>query len=116
MTKDLELAQKMNELRDRTNELGNFVAKLKEKSEKPVAMEQLDAFGALSDFPLLSMEQLNDLTFGIFQLKQAKSYTIEHLSADGQYVVKVGKQRPDLIKAKIQSRHKNLTEFFEDTS
>ena len=84
----------------------------------------------MPDFPRLSFEELNNLTLveahnqlyflslnrffiflGIYQLKQAKSYTIEHLSADGKYAVKIGKHRPDIIKAKIQSRHKNSTSY-----
>ena len=84
----------------------------------------------MPDFPRLSFEELNDLTLGeannqlhylslnrffifleIHQLKQAKPYTTEHLSADGKYAVKIGKHRPDIIKAKIQSRHKNSTSY-----
>jgi hypothetical protein len=36
---------------------------------------------------------------------------VEHLSADGKFVVKIGKHRSDLIKAKIQSRHKNSISY-----
>ena len=48
---------------------------------------------------------------GIYQLKHAKSYTIEHLSADGKYAVKIGKHRSDTIKGKIQLPHKNSTSY-----
>lgn len=44
-------------------------------------------------------------------MKQAKSYTVEHLSTDGKYTVKITKHRRDLVLAKIQSRHKNNTAY-----
>ncbi|CAF1585446.1 unnamed protein product [Didymodactylos carnosus] len=111
MKKDKELAQKMLHLRDETNELGDLVAKLRDKAEKPLQWKELDASDTVPDFPHLTFKQLNDLTLGTYQLKQAKSYTVEHLAADGKYVVKVGKHRPDLIKAKIQSRHRNSVSY-----
>ena len=45
----------------------------------------------------------------VYQLRQAKLYTVEHLSDDGKYVVKIGKHSSDLIRVKIQSRYKNST-------
>ena len=48
---------------------------------------------------------------GTYQLKQAKSYTVEHLSADGKYAVVIAKNRADLLKAKIQSRHKSSVSY-----
>ena len=40
-------------------------------------------------------------------LKQAKKYATEHLSDDGSFDIKVAKQRDDLVRAQIQSQHKN---------
>ena len=124
------LAEKLFRLRDETNELADFVARLKDKTEKALKWTELNAADTVPDFPRLSFEELNNLTLGeahnqlhflslnrffifqgIYQLKQAKSYTIEHLSADGKYAVKIRKHRPDIIKAKIQSRHKNSTSY-----
>ena len=125
--KDKMLAEKMLRLRDETNEQADFVARLKDKTEKALKWTELNAADTVPDFPRLSFEELNNLTLveahnqlyflslnrffiflGIYQLKQAKSYTIGHLPADGKYAVKIGKHRPDIIKAKIQSRHKIL--------
>ena len=123
--KDKIIAEKMILLKDKTNELAHFVAQLKNKSEKSIKWSELDAANAVKDFPKLTFEQLNDLTLGrchnymrffvyftfcyvgIYQLKQAKAYTVEHLSADGKYTAKIALHRHDLLRAKIQSRHKN---------
>ncbi|XP_060070543.1 uncharacterized protein LOC132550491 [Ylistrum balloti] len=37
--------------------------------------------------------------------KQAKSYTKEHLAEDGQYELMLCREKPDLIKVQIRSRH-----------
>ena len=127
--KDTTLTENMLRLRDETNELADFVARLKEKSEKLLKLAELNAADTVSDFPRLNFEELNHLIFneankhlhfaslkhfiflGIYQLKQATSYTIEYLSADGKYSVKIEKHRPDIIIAEIQSRHKNSTSY-----
>ena len=127
--KDKSLTENMLRLRDETNEIGGFVARLKEKFEKSLKLAELNAADTVLDFPRLNFGELNDLTFneannqlhflslkhfiflGIYQLKQAKSNTIQHWSADGKYSVKIEKHRPDIIIAKIQSRHKNSTPY-----
>ena len=128
--KDKMLAEKMLRLIDETNELADFVARLKDKTKKARKWTELNEADTVPDSSRLSFEELNNLTLGeahnqlhflslnrffifleIYQLKQAKSYTIEHLSADGKYAVKIGKHRPDIIKAKIQSRHRNSTSY-----
>ncbi|CAF3390049.1 unnamed protein product [Rotaria sp. Silwood2] len=61
---DKKLAEKMLRLRDKTNELGDFVARLKEKSEKSIKWADFDAADTVSDFPKLTFEELNELTLG----------------------------------------------------
>ena len=61
---DKKLAEKMLRLRDKTNELGDFVARWKEKSEKSIKWTDLDATDTVSDFPKLTFEELNELTLG----------------------------------------------------
>ena len=60
---------------------------------------------AIEDFPKLSDSQLRDLTLGIYQIKQAKSYTQEDMSAKGKYEFNVHKEEAGLIRVRIQSRH-----------
>lgn len=59
----------------------------------------------LPDFPKLSEEDLHEITLGVYQLKQARSYTQEHLSADGSYDISVYRHDDGLLRAKIQSCH-----------
>ena len=93
--KDKMLTEKMLRLLDETNELADFVARFKDKTEKALKWTELNAADTVPDFPRLSFEELNNLTLvedhnqlhflslsrffiflGIYQLKQAKSYTI----------------------------------------
>ena len=59
----------------------------------------------IQEFPQLTLQDLWDITFGIYQLKQAKSYTREHLAHNGNYEMFVGREFQDLICVKLQSRH-----------
>ena len=61
---DKKLAEKMFRLRDKTNELKDFVARWKEKSKKSIKWSDLDAAGTVSDFPKLTFEELNELALG----------------------------------------------------
>ncbi|CAF4604568.1 unnamed protein product [Didymodactylos carnosus] len=65
-SKDKLLGKKMRQLRDQTNELGEYVAKLKSKTEIPIQYKELDAADTVPDFPRLTLEQLNDITLGEF--------------------------------------------------
>ncbi len=49
---------------------------------------------------MFTQSQLEELTRGIFQIKQAKSYTNEHINNDGSYDVMVSTQISGLLKAK----------------
>lgn len=62
--KDQKLAEKMLQLRDEANELGNFVSRLKDKIEKPLQWKELNAADTVPDFPKLTFDELNDLTLG----------------------------------------------------
>ncbi|CAF1019076.1 unnamed protein product [Didymodactylos carnosus] len=68
------------------------------------------------DFPELSEDQLRDLTFGIFQLRQAKSYVAEHLEKEKSssaspgaknFFVELCDEQPDIVRVKYQSRFTN---------
>ena len=62
---------------------------------------------AAPDFPMLTDTQLHELTPGVFQLKQAKSYTNEHIAENGIYEILISIQIHGLLKVKIQTRHSN---------
>ena len=64
MSKDKLLAKKMLKLRDETNELGTYVANLRNKREQAVQWQEINAVDTVPDFPKLTFEELNDLTLG----------------------------------------------------
>ena len=45
------------------------------------------------------------MTTGVYQLKQAYSYTEEHTSQTGQCEIVIHKENDGILKAKIRSRH-----------
>lgn len=66
----------------------------------------------LSDFPQLTESELRDKTMGVYQLKQADSYTEEHISDTGPYKIMVHKEEAGTLKAKIQSRHTSAGSYY----
>ena len=72
----------------------------------------LDSDEAVPEFPVLSKAQLQMITFGTYQLKQAKSYTREHQSEDGEYKIDVHNLAPGLLGVRIQSRYINAKQYF----
>ncbi|CAF1581021.1 unnamed protein product [Didymodactylos carnosus] len=70
--------------------------------------EKLD--GTQIDFPQTTEDQLRDLCFGVYQIKQAKTYSEAHLNKnDGDYEVEVIKETDTLIRCKTDSRHSGST-------
>ena len=59
----------------------------------------------LTDFPELSLDELREITMGVYQMKQATCYTNEHLTEDALYELLLFKQAMGIIKEKIQSQH-----------
>lgn len=72
----LRLIQKPNSLQKKVEKEG--------WSRKTVIWRTIDA-EAIPDFPRLTFEELTELTLGCYQIKQARSYTEEHLKDDGSY-------------------------------
>ena len=64
VSKDKEVAKKTLRLLDETNQPGNYVTKLENKSEKLVRWKNLNATDAALEFPRLTFEELNALTLG----------------------------------------------------
>jgi hypothetical protein len=110
-SKDDKIAKKILSLLQETNELQKYVKQLKDGNEKKLTWTALDATGTVKDFPRLSLDSLMDLTLGVYQLKQAKTYAIEHIDPDGAYEVKVAIQEKAIIRARIQSRHVNAVQY-----
>ncbi|XP_061171659.1 uncharacterized protein LOC133181135 [Saccostrea echinata] len=70
--------------------------------------KSIDAHDAVLDFPVLSEDEVRQLIFGVYQIRQANSYVREH-TENGQYNIDVSEIETGLIHTRIQSRHRNST-------
>ena len=62
-------------------------------------------------FPEVSLQMMQILTCGIYQVKQAERYIHEHLSESGDYEVWVSQLEENLIRCQIKSRHKSQVKY-----
>ncbi|CAM4955870.1 unnamed protein product [Rotaria socialis] len=70
----------------------------------------------IDGFPIMTQDDLGDLTFGVFQLKRARSYAEErcsttNLTSDIAYSVHQCKIIPNLIRIPTQSAHSNRVTY-----
>jgi hypothetical protein len=73
----------------------------------------MDKEGTLPDFPVLNEDEITEkITCGNYQIKQAKHYADEHLEENGGFTYFVHKSAPDLIRLRLQSRHKNAKQYY----
>jgi hypothetical protein len=110
-SKDYALAKKILGLVNETNKLETYVKQIKDDHEKKLKWTALDASNAVNDFPRLSYDDLMELTLGVYQLKQAKAYALEHIDPDGGYEVKLAMAERTILQARIQSRHVNSVRY-----
>ncbi|CAF1618999.1 unnamed protein product [Didymodactylos carnosus] len=100
---DEELAKAFFERKDMINDLEK---NLEDKDiMKARQWLKYDAAQACPDFPILTEEKLREFTLGVFQVKQARSYTVEHLDLDGEYEIRVRKEDKQLLRVNLQSKH-----------
>ena len=59
----------------------------------------------LEDFPRLSIQDLEMLTIGVYQIKNAKYYSKQHPKQDQRFIFHRHSRDPTFIKAKIQSKY-----------
>ena len=104
---DVDLARRMLKLVNETNRLKNYAETAKNELRKNTDWQRLNASDAIQDFPKLSLGDLTQMNIGTYQIKQSKSYVLEHMSDDGSYRVRVANDRADMICANVQSRHSN---------
>ena len=64
----------------------------------------LEAY-ALTEFPRLTLDELRFLTLSSYQIKQATSYTQDHLTEGGLHQLFVFKESRDVLRVQIQSGH-----------
>ena len=110
-SKDKETGQKILQLAGETSNIKEYIEKIKDKNGKQPKWTDLNASNSINNFWKMNFDKLQELTLGIYQLKQARSYSTEHLSDDRAFLVKVTNQRQDLLRAPIQSRHRNAVKY-----
>lgn len=78
----------------------------------------LDASEACSSFPRLSVDEIRELTLGVYQVKLARSYTQEHCSHDGGYDILVSSDVPMIFlqKYRVATSLPNATSFGSNTA
>ena len=59
----------------------------------------------VDNYPELTEDKIRVLTMGIYQLKQAKSHTKEHVDENGSYEIMAHKEDDGVLKAQTSSRH-----------
>ena len=64
------------------------------------------------EFPVLELNGLRSLFFCIYQIKQSRTYTEEHLADNGNYIVQVAPENSELLRCRIQSRHSNAVRYY----
>lgn len=94
------VAEKMLEKINMGNDLMKYIQNFPRLSKKNCITDPQQI-----DFPILTEEYLSDLSFGSYQLKQAKSYVNEHLKNDGNYSFEIFNEHKGLIRTKVNSRH-----------
>lgn len=73
--------------------------------------ENISECDVAQDFPQMSEDQVRALTFGVYQVKQAKRYISEHMR-EGELEIQVHQDSPGLLRCRIQSMHMNATKYF----
>jgi len=98
--KMIEISKKENVFVD---ECMNYKKRILKKNQ------QLDPMNM--KFPILTEDYLQRLTFGIYQINQAKNYTAEHLDENGNYLFEVFdcSENESIIHVKIRSRFTSQT-------
>jgi hypothetical protein len=74
--------------------------------------KKIEAQSTTINFPSLSLEDVQTITMGIFQIKQARSYVNEHINENGQYEVLVYSEEDGLLLASIQSKHSTRKQYY----
>ncbi|CAF4987704.1 unnamed protein product [Rotaria sp. Silwood1] len=110
-SKDQQIGEKILKLLRETNKIKTYVENIKNNTEKKLKWMPMNATNSMPNFPRMNFDELQELTLGVYQLKQARAYITEHMTSEGAYSVKITDQRQDLLRAQIQSRYKNNTKY-----
>ena len=60
----------------------------------------------------MDLEDLRQLFFGSYQIKQCQTYAEEHMDVNGDFAIQVSKETCDIIRYAIKSRSSNSTRYY----
>lgn len=106
---DVLEAQRMLRLSKLPNHLQQTVQEKKWDTRRVVYQELTD--DCVEDFPRLTLDELRYITMGVYQLKQSRSYTAEHLQDDGLYKLFYVKETPEVLRLLLRSRHTSSKQY-----
>ena len=64
------------------------------------------------DFPEMDLEELRQLFFGSYQIKQSQTYAEEYLDVNGDFAIQVSKETDEIIRCAIRSRRSNSIRYY----
>lgn len=103
VAKILHLSRNDNSLQTRVEEEG--------LNGRAMRWMKVDADDVAPEFPRYDETELRELTFGIYQLRMARSYTQEHIDVDGKFEISVSDDIPGILSTKIQNRHVSAKQY-----
>ena len=92
VSNDDMIADKMLSLVGESNKLKESIDKLIPDNTKGLNWRRIDASNTIRDLPILTVDQLNEITLGWFKMKQAKRQAMEYLLANGSFTVRLVKR------------------------
>lgn len=122
---DIEIAERMLLLSNKSNNLSTLVADLNLNARRTL-FRRLEVFDLW--FPQLTMRELHLYTCGSYQIKMASSYYQDHSNEDGDFEFEVATEESNinykhyniqvkhshsvLLKVRLRSRHSNNVKYF----
>ena len=107
---DAVMAKRMMTLAKSDNKLHQKVIENK-KDKRRTIWKTMDA-SEMPEFPQLNEKELRDITMGVYQIRQAKSYSKEHQTDAGKYQIFVNKEQDGVLKDQIRSRHTSSRTYY----
>ncbi|XP_035702689.1 uncharacterized protein LOC118434065 [Folsomia candida] len=97
-----KIAERALELVDQENALQKRVED--EKMDRRTKQWKTASLEEFKKFPKLSVEDLEDITLGVYQIGLAKRYAHLHMSNSEKFEIKLNSEFTNIVRAKIESR------------
>ncbi len=109
---DVERAKDMLKLSKlKINPMIGIIQRLPSNTRRVHKERLINSIEDLSGFPVLTEEYIRSITWGIYQIKQAKAYTREHIDEEGDYDCEILEPEKNLIRVKLESRHYSAKKY-----